>query len=225
MGTNIEKIFMNEEEQLEYFNNEKIKCLICGKLRKALARHLAIHNYSIDAYRERFGITLKQGLIGTATLSKMKINTKNRMNHDGDLWQHLNSYYENFEHHELCVHGHKKTLTELGTFYCAVCSTNRYRKKFNRLPRDIAAKTLIPSFCKLCKKYLVKSKLGGHRKYCEECRKEKYNESQKKYQADREKINSNQRIAYQIRKAKTNSSEQVPEDRENSQKPIDKNVD
>ena len=59
--------FQTPEEVYDYFNAEKITCLLCGKEYKALAAHLQIHGISADEYKGMYGLPWRTGLTGTAT--------------------------------------------------------------------------------------------------------------------------------------------------------------
>lgn len=48
----------------EYFSNDLIQCLICGKSYRRLARHLILHDLVEDEYRDLYGLPYRTGLNG-----------------------------------------------------------------------------------------------------------------------------------------------------------------
>lgn len=85
---------------------------------------------------------------------------------------------------------------------CKECETINRRNK-GELPRKVAAATIIEKPCEICGNLYHKSKIGIG--YCEQCRHEKYLQSQKKYaENNREKRRHMARIAY-INRKKMNS--------------------
>jgi hypothetical protein len=62
----------------EYFNGDKLTCLICGKRLKILAAHVArLHGCTAKEYQDEFGLP-RRGLVGLATSEKQRSNIKKR---------------------------------------------------------------------------------------------------------------------------------------------------
>ena len=58
--------FETKTEIEDYLAGDKVRCLLCGKLFKALPTHLErVHDITADDYRERYGLPWKRGLCGT----------------------------------------------------------------------------------------------------------------------------------------------------------------
>lgn len=97
-----------------------------------------------------------------------------------------------------CYRGHPYN----GKRKCRECETINRRNK-GSLPRKVAAKTIIEKACEICGKLYQKVKLGSG--YCENCRQEKYRQSQKKYaENNRERRREMASIAYYKRKENSN---------------------
>jgi predicted transcriptional regulator len=68
----IEKPFETIGQVNKYLSGDTVICLLCGKDYKALAAHVVrIHNYTLDAYREKYKIPLTMGLVGKTTYKKL----------------------------------------------------------------------------------------------------------------------------------------------------------
>jgi len=134
-GYPITSIFSNVEDQKDYFNHERITCLLCGKQYKFLTIHLKIHALGAEDYRNRFGITLRQGLVGTITLDNQKKNTINRMAPEGDLRKIVDNLDHSHQIRDKCPKGHNKIFSVGGIKYCKICSTEFKRKKYGYLPQ------------------------------------------------------------------------------------------
>ncbi|HEX3880838.1 MAG TPA: MucR family transcriptional regulator [Bryobacteraceae bacterium] len=66
----INRPFETEEEVDAYLSNNRIRCLICGKLMQCLGTHLRlVHRTTPDEYRSEFGIPAKRPLWSAASLS------------------------------------------------------------------------------------------------------------------------------------------------------------
>jgi hypothetical protein len=64
--------FMTRTEIDEYFNGDKVQCLLCGKKFKALPRHLErTHDITADDYREQYGLPWGKALCGAETSQKL----------------------------------------------------------------------------------------------------------------------------------------------------------
>jgi len=62
-----------------YLAGNKIQCLLCGKLFKALPQHLErTHDLTADDYREQYGLPWKRGLCGVGTSEKLSKNMLER---------------------------------------------------------------------------------------------------------------------------------------------------
>lgn len=70
---------MSLKEIREYFDNPKLQCLICGRLRGNLGNHLQIHEATIDEYKEAFGFPWSRGLAGTEAVKNYSEATKERI--------------------------------------------------------------------------------------------------------------------------------------------------
>lgn len=64
-------VFETPEQAREYVNQERIRCLLCGKYFKSLGYHInKIHGYDETSYKQRYGIPYGVGLVGTVTAKK-----------------------------------------------------------------------------------------------------------------------------------------------------------
>jgi hypothetical protein len=71
--------FRAKTEIENYFAGNKVQCLLCGKLFKALPTHLErTHDITADDYREQYGLPWKRGLCGVGTSEKLSINMLER---------------------------------------------------------------------------------------------------------------------------------------------------
>ena len=62
-----------------YLAGNKVQCLLCGKLFKALPQHLErTHDITADDYREQYGLPWKRGLCGVGTSEKLSKNMLER---------------------------------------------------------------------------------------------------------------------------------------------------
>lgn len=65
--------FTSHEEILRYLSNDKITCLLCGKLYRQLGIHtIRIHNLGIEDYKFKFNIPQYFSLIGRVTMEIKK---------------------------------------------------------------------------------------------------------------------------------------------------------
>jgi hypothetical protein len=183
--------FENKEDIRKYLDNEKLVCLLCGKSYRFLTLHLVVHGHNADSYKEIYGIDNNQGLVGSEIRKKMQKKTIER--NRGDLGDAIRNYFEQRILPDKCKCGNELNIHRK----CSKCATAYARKSKGYLPRNIAAKTMIPDICKNCGCIIIRSKLGNSKKcYCDSCRKEKYLESQKKYAINnREKRRKMARIA------------------------------
>jgi len=73
--------FQTTEELHQYFQGDKLQCLLCGKPYKSLATHLKrVHGMSGDQYREQYGIPWCRGLTCEVTQNNNQNKAKHRMN-------------------------------------------------------------------------------------------------------------------------------------------------
>lgn len=72
--------FKIKKEVDEYFNGDKIECLICHRMLKAVGgRHLkCIHGISVEKYKTMFGLPQTRGLVAIKTAKKMRERLNNR---------------------------------------------------------------------------------------------------------------------------------------------------
>ena len=78
------KPFKTKAELAEYFGEELLTCLLCGKKRRALGTHLRrVHEKTVDEYKELFGIPWSYGLVCRATAESHSRALKKRIA-DGD---------------------------------------------------------------------------------------------------------------------------------------------
>ena len=83
--------FTSAAQAREYAAADRIQCLLCGKLYRALTLHLIhTHGEDMDTYRQRFGIPYGVRLVGLATRAKQRVNLENRLTREeilaiGDL--------------------------------------------------------------------------------------------------------------------------------------------
>jgi hypothetical protein len=67
--------FRTKTEIDDYLAGNKVQCLICGKLFKALSQHLEkTHDITADDYREQYGLPWRRGLCGIETSKKLSKN-------------------------------------------------------------------------------------------------------------------------------------------------------
>lgn len=74
--------FTTPEEVYNYFNSERLICLLCGKTYKLLGTHLLIHGSNVESYREKYGLPYSRGLVGIH-LKKHKSDRMKKMLSDG----------------------------------------------------------------------------------------------------------------------------------------------
>ena len=71
--------FGTKTEIDDYLGGDKVRCLLCGKLFKALPTHLErMHDITADDYRERYGLPWKRGLCGAGLSKKLSENMLKR---------------------------------------------------------------------------------------------------------------------------------------------------
>jgi len=71
--------FRTKTEIDDYLAGNKVQCLICGKLFKALPQHLErTHDITADDYREQYGLPWRRGLCGVETSKKLSKNMLER---------------------------------------------------------------------------------------------------------------------------------------------------
>lgn len=61
-GYPVETAFSNRDEVLAYLNSDRITCLRCGKSYNSLGRHLSVHSWTVDQYKEFYGLPWRMGL-------------------------------------------------------------------------------------------------------------------------------------------------------------------
>lgn len=66
-GYPLDIIFSTPSELENYFSEEKITCLECGKKYRQLGGHLLIHNMTAEDYKDKHGIPWGMGLTGSDT--------------------------------------------------------------------------------------------------------------------------------------------------------------
>lgn len=72
-----DKPFESIEDVREYLSGDRVQCLLCGRMLKAIGYHLQkIHFMSGDDYKEKFGIPWTYGLVGEETSQKMSESIK-----------------------------------------------------------------------------------------------------------------------------------------------------
>lgn len=64
--------FTSKSEVDEYFNHERIECLICSRKFSFLSSHLKKHGVLPDVYKAKLALPLSRGLVGTRLRQKMK---------------------------------------------------------------------------------------------------------------------------------------------------------
>jgi hypothetical protein len=71
--------FGTKTEIDDYLAGNKVQCLLCGKLYKALPQHLErTHDITADDYREQYGLPWRRGLCGVGTSKKLSQNMFDR---------------------------------------------------------------------------------------------------------------------------------------------------
>jgi hypothetical protein len=75
----VHKRFKNSKQVDDYFDGDKIQCLICYKWYKSLYKHLTcVHEMSSDDYKKKFNIPWSKKLQAQSTTKKMAINGRRR---------------------------------------------------------------------------------------------------------------------------------------------------
>ena len=65
--------FKTMDDIEEYFSNDRLTCLVCGRTFKALIGHIyRKHGISADEYKERFGLPFQRGLVTPDLHSKLR---------------------------------------------------------------------------------------------------------------------------------------------------------
>jgi len=68
-----------KEEIDKYYSNEKIECLLCGKIFKALGSHIATHDITVNEYKDKFNLPYSRSLVGMGTRAVLSKNMKSRI--------------------------------------------------------------------------------------------------------------------------------------------------
>jgi predicted transcriptional regulator len=72
--------FTSAEEVWNYFADEQITCLLCGRQLRRLAWHLpSIHGVSEDEYCNRYGLPLTYGLVGQGAFRAYSARSKKQI--------------------------------------------------------------------------------------------------------------------------------------------------
>jgi predicted transcriptional regulator len=73
------------DEIVDYYKDETIQCLLCGRSLATLAKHLTfIHSTSIEEYKDRYGLPNKRGLTGTTASTAYREAVKKRLENPDD---------------------------------------------------------------------------------------------------------------------------------------------
>lgn len=73
---------LSKQEVLDYFSEETIVCLLCGRRLKRLAGHIPrIHGVTEDEYREKYGLPYGHGLLSAASYRKYRSMWEDRIAH------------------------------------------------------------------------------------------------------------------------------------------------
>ncbi len=78
-GYPIETPFTNVREVREYLNSDQIVCLRCGKGYKTLSKHLGVHSWTADQYKEFYGLPWGPGLLCKSTREKCQEMGRSQM--------------------------------------------------------------------------------------------------------------------------------------------------
>lgn len=78
--------FATIEEAKAYASGERIQCLLCGRHRKALNRHIMIHGHNETSYKQQFGIPYGLGLTCDSTKQIMSTLTKARVDANPEIF-------------------------------------------------------------------------------------------------------------------------------------------
>lgn len=69
-GYPIETPFTSVQEVQKYLNSDRIVCLRCGKGYKSLSKHLSVHSWTAELYKEFYGLPWGTGLMCVSTMEK-----------------------------------------------------------------------------------------------------------------------------------------------------------
>lgn len=78
-GYPIEKPFDTVRDAREYLGSDRIVCLRCGKLYKSLNIHLTVHSWTVDQYKEFYGLPWSVGLASKETREKFAAGARRTM--------------------------------------------------------------------------------------------------------------------------------------------------
>ena len=78
-GYPVEQPFTNVQNVREYLNADRIVCLRCGKLYKALNKHLPVHSWTVNQYKEFYGLPWGAGLVCKSSRIKWEDNGRRVM--------------------------------------------------------------------------------------------------------------------------------------------------
>jgi hypothetical protein len=82
----LNKKMQSKKDVESYYSGDKIECLICGKLFKALATHIVrVHGYTVDGYKQEFNLPWGRGLTSEKTSQKKRDVMLKRLKTDARL--------------------------------------------------------------------------------------------------------------------------------------------
>jgi len=73
--------FTTKKDIEQYFSNpDGIQCLLCGRIHKALGKHLLmVHGVSHEEYRDRYGLPWRRGLVSRELSNRLSDNITKRI--------------------------------------------------------------------------------------------------------------------------------------------------
>ncbi len=148
--------FKTIEEVKAYYSGDKIECLECGRMFRALGQHLKTHSITPDEYKEKYGLPYTWGLVSQRTKVLMSEIMTHRLK-DPDVKKNaVNNLSSN--------HHNKRGLCN------AVKNQNR------ALIKDCTSKSkrIVSTTCDRCGAEIKKQirAIGSNRvKYCDACSK------------------------------------------------------
>lgn len=191
--------FQTINELNEYFNHEKITCLLCGLKFRGLYRHIEkTHKLHPDDYKLQFGIPPKYGLIGN--------ETKKLLHENGIILQET---YPEIKKVFLSIARKKKSKHKLGFTLKGYPALQKKQteicRKISKLPNHISkASGYVDMNCFDCGSVVKKRAVVKNRKkvFCKKCITKHQNQScyNTPSYLDRERMKEYWRAFYHLKK-------------------------
>jgi len=129
-------MFKTLDQIEDYLGGEKIECLICGKKLSTLGTHLRrMHDWTVEEYKEHFGIPIGRGLVSEKLHQLLQIRAKEKLEvsekADPGHWERIQ---------ELARLGREKSYKEENKHGASVPATIALLKEQIKVARKICLK-------------------------------------------------------------------------------------